>query len=231
MKYYEIDTKRYYGGDMIATNANGSDIPYGDDYFRRMSKGEIIQDAPVFDSFFLESFDKKKFWEWILCDVYKFIGSGSQIRGWFISEDLKRLLENFNLVEPHCFYPSKLLYKGRKLNYYIYQYGGESFFTIYANFIQFDKTIFYNPATQTDFYVKSEEDFFGKREEIERLTKNALQRVPVRKTVLKSALDFFPAKAYLDAYIVSERLKQAMEAIGITGFEFSELDYEVEIDQ
>lgn len=43
---------------MVATNANGSKIPNGSDYFWRMDNGEIILDAPVFDYFYLESFDK-----------------------------------------------------------------------------------------------------------------------------------------------------------------------------
>jgi len=48
--------------------------------------------------------------------------------------------------------------------------------------------------------------------------------------VLNEAFDFFPMGTFLKDDLVSERLKQAIETVGITGFEFSELDYEVVVD-
>jgi hypothetical protein len=44
-------------------------------------------------------------------------------------------------------------------------------------------------------------------------------------------LDFFPLGTYLDDDLVSERLKQAIVDMGITGFELSELDYEVVVEK
>ena len=128
MKYYKIDIKTFYDqpmqyvakGDTFKTTkktlqigrANGELVPNARHYFDRMGKGEIIKDAPVFDYFFLESFDKKIYWEWRLQDVHGFIGVGSIIIGWYISTRFKELLEQFKIAKDYYFYPTKLLYKG-----------------------------------------------------------------------------------------------------------------------
>gem|GEM_PF-6647905 len=48
-----------------------------------------------------------------------------------------------------------------------------------------------------------------------------------KKLVLKNDLDFFPIGTIIKDNLISTRLKNAIEENGITGFEFSELDYEV----
>ena len=118
MKYYKIDIKRRYPDiERISSSAEGDKIPNASDFFWKMDKGEIIYDAPVFDYFFLKSYDKEKYWEWLLTDVYDFIGEGSQIPGWFVSKKIKEIFEQYKIAEPHYFYESKLLYKQEKLDY------------------------------------------------------------------------------------------------------------------
>ena len=115
MKYYKIDIKSHFPElGRIASSAEGKNIANADEYFWTMDRGEILYNAPIFDYFVLESFDKEKYWEWALFDVHDFIGTGSQIPGWFISKKLKKVLENFKITEPHFYYLSKLLYKGEK---------------------------------------------------------------------------------------------------------------------
>lgn len=88
MNYYKISIKTLYKeNDRIASSANGEKINEADYYFIKMDNGEIVYDAPVFDYFFLESYDKKEFWEWLLTDSYDFIGKGSRIPGWLISKN------------------------------------------------------------------------------------------------------------------------------------------------
>lgn len=120
MKYYKIDIKRSFPNDMIATNAEGEKIPNAEDYFYQMDRGEEIISPPLFDYFYLKSFDQKEYWEWMLSDVYKFIGEGSQIPGWLISERLKNVLDRFNLVKLYYMYQSKLMFKGEKLFYFCF---------------------------------------------------------------------------------------------------------------
>ena len=67
MKYYKItdislDLEQKSKG-LVADvpSANGEFVPNGAFYFDRMRKREIIEDAPIFDYFHLQSFDKKNF--------------------------------------------------------------------------------------------------------------------------------------------------------------------------
>ena len=55
MKYYQIRIeRRFENEERVLGLANGEFVPNGNFYFDRMGKGEIIQDAPVFDYFHLE---------------------------------------------------------------------------------------------------------------------------------------------------------------------------------
>ena len=66
MKYYKItdislDLEQKSKG-LVADvpSANGEFVPNGRFYFDRIGKNEIIEDAPVFDYFHLQSFGKKR---------------------------------------------------------------------------------------------------------------------------------------------------------------------------
>ena len=62
MKYYKIDYKGIFKEEnKVLGQANGEFVPNGRFYFDRIRKDEIIEDAPVFDYFHLQSFDKKNF--------------------------------------------------------------------------------------------------------------------------------------------------------------------------
>ena len=64
MKYYKIDYKGIFEEEnKVLGQANGEFVPNGRFYFDRIGNGEIIEDAPVFDYFHLQGFDKKNFWE------------------------------------------------------------------------------------------------------------------------------------------------------------------------
>ena len=231
MKYFRIDIKRFYDNDMIATNANGDKILNGSSYFWKMDKGELIQDAPIFDYFYLESFDEKKHWEWQINDVHGFIGEGSQISGWLISVKLKTLLEKFKIASPCFYYLSKLLYKGRKMDYYIFQFSGRLIYEQTLLYIDYSHTIFWNPVKKENVMIENKEDFLPIYKKIYKENGSIDKVMQNKKLVLNNELDFFPMQNFLKDNIVSERLKQAIEENGITGFEFSELDYEVVVDQ
>ena len=224
MKYFKIEIKGHYREvGRIASDANGDKIPNAETLFRKMKDGKRFN-LPVLDYFFLQSFDKKEFWKWILCDVYTFTHNAGWIRGWFISQKLELLLDNFNLPN-HCyFYPSKLLYKGEKLDYYIFQFSGDLTYKETAKYIDYKKSKFLNPSTNTivdfvdidDYAQQSNNLYFEKKTDF-----------VLKKIVLRKEFDFFPTRTFLKDDLVSERLKNAIEENGIEGFEFSELEYEV----
>jgi hypothetical protein len=229
MKYYKIEIERTNKMDNILVGrANGEKIPDANYYFYEMREGKILLDAPVFDYFFLESYEEKKYWEEYLLDVHSFIGQGSQILGWFVSEDLKLLLENFILSKPYHFYHSKLLYKGNKLDYYIFQFDGNLISNeIRTKYIEWNKSIFQNPIDEEYLSINSLQEFIDKYRSIMKMSKYDKSIIP-KKVVLNQTFDLFPLHVENSSpHIISERLKGAIETMGITGFEFSELDYEV----
>jgi hypothetical protein len=226
MRYFKIDVQSFYG-ERIASDANGENIPNAEFYFNKISQSEILFPIPVFDYFFLESFDTKEYWEWKLCDVYKFTRTAGLIKGWLISEKLKLLLENYCLPNPYYFYPSKLLYKGEKLDYYIFQFTGKLIYKQTLDYVNYPASIFVDPEKKIDVIVNDKNNFLSEYDRIYKENRSLKKIVQNKKLVLKESLDFFPMSSLSMENIVSEKLKNAMEENSIEGFEFSELDYDV----
>ena len=217
MKYYKIKRKtRFPELGRIASGAEGKNVPEKE-YFYRIGKGEIIENTPIFDYFVLKSFDKEKYWEWALFDVHDFIGVGSIMCGWYISDKLKSLLEKFRIAPKYHFYETRLLYKEEKFKYWIFQFPIDYFLNV-----NYEKSFYSIPDENILLNFKNREEFLAAYKEEFRKTK--------RKLITKKI-------CYLENYdlvvnnsteiLCSERLKQAIEENGITGFEFFEIDYEV----
>ena len=220
MKYYKIKRKtRFPELGRIASGAEGKNVPEKE-YFYRIGKGEIIENTPIFDYFVLKSFDKEKYWEWALFDVHDFIGVGSIMCGWYISDKLKTILENFRIAPKYHFYETRLLYKEEKFKYWIFQFPIEPL----QNII-FEKSDFYyiKDGKQNEIEIKNESEFMQIRrdlfigEDIE---------LECSKVCLLDSFDIVYQQPNGDI-LCSEHLKQAIEENGITGFEFFDIDYEV----
>jgi hypothetical protein len=222
MKYYKItdvsvNLENHKKGIVAdVPSANGEFVTNGKQYFDRIGKREIIKDTPVFDYFHLQSFGPKEEWEWCLQDVHG--GAYDYPTGgyWFISDDFKLLLENFKIAPDYHFYETRLLYKGNKLKYWIFQFP-------------------INPLQNYD-YEKSEYFFENERitglktaEEFDdydySMWKKTKKNVEWRKTVLIDVFDFVVNMN--GDKLVSENLKNAIEAMKLEGLEFFEIDYEV----
>ena len=229
MKYYKIFVKRYYD-ERIASSVNFINDSENSN-FKQIDNGNIVFDVPILDYFYLESFDKKENWEWNLFDVHNFIGIANRLSTcFFISEKLKELLEKFIITEPHFYYQSKLLYKREKLNYYIFQFTGTKTFIEIFSYIDFKKSIFFDPIKKENVIVSNSDEFILNYKKIYKVNGNE-NKLRNRKLVVKQELDFIPLGTFMSDNIVSERLKQAIEENDITGFEFSELDYEVIVEK
>lgn len=230
MQYFKIDIKTLYSEvGRIASSVEGKDIEDAEYFFDKIGRGEIIDNAPLFDYFYLTSYDKKQFWEWKLNDVHSFIGEGSQIRGWFISEKLKKILHDFNISKPCFYYPSKLLYRGEKLDYYVFQFAGKYIAEKVRDQIIFKNSIFFDPMNNKTVLVNSKSEFIEEKKRIFEKSSNFEVGIEIKKLHIVHDYDFFPMGTFLKDNIVSENLKQSIIENGITGFEFSELDYEVTV--
>ena len=217
MKYYKTEIKRIFDKEnKVLGHANGEFVPNGRFYFDRIGKDEIIEDAPIFDYFHLQSFDKKNFWEWRLQDVHGFIGAGSIITGWYISDKLKSLLEKFKIAPKYHFYETRLLYKEEKFKYWIFQFPID-----YFQNVNHEKSFYSIPDENILLNFKNKEEFLAANKEEFRKTKREL----ITKKICYS--ENYDLVANDTDILCSERLKQAIEENGIVGFEFFEIDYEV----
>jgi hypothetical protein len=237
MKYFKIKIKSDYDNERIASDAEGDKIPNAEEYFYRIKGGDILINPPIFDYFYLESFDLEKYWEWALFDVHRFIGEGSQIPGWLISNKLKNLIQQYDIAQPYYLYPSKLLYKSKKYDYFIFHFAGKGIYEKTVNGLDYTKSIFFDPFNKRLEFFKDIEEYSKKRSALyDNFGDNELYR-GIKKDFIKKRIclhktfDFFPMKSFLTDNLASERLKNAIEENGITGFEFSDLDYEVVVEK
>jgi hypothetical protein len=222
MKYYKISIKTSfpeYG--RISSSANGKNISNNEDYFAKIRKGEVLYNTPLFDYFVLESYDKNQYWEWNLFDVCDGIGDYPGNNNWFLSENFKILLENFKIAPQYHFYEARLLFQGKKYKYWIFQFP----ITPYQN-INFLKSVFSFDNEKTSYGFKSEEEYllFYRNE-----YKKSKRKLKTMKVCFIDNFDI--AKTTNNDIIISETLKQAIEENGVSGFEFSELDYEVFVEK
>jgi len=228
MKYYKITPKLNNDNGRISSSASVDNLSGIENEFEKIRYGEVVESFSIIDSFYLESFDDEKYWEYQLNDIHSFIGKAKVITGWFISEKLKKKLSGFKISEPHYFYSSKLLYHDEIYKYFIFQFSGKNIYKELTSYINFVKSEFINPTSEELHFFNNIDDYAEKSEELY-LEKDT--DFIKKKIVLKDDLDFFPMQSFFKDNIVSERLKQSIEENEITGFEFSELDYEIELDK
>ena len=199
-------------------SANGEFVPNAREYFDRIGNGEIVKDAPLFNYFHLQSHGPKEEWEWCLQDVHGFIGVGSIMTGWYISDDFKLLLENFKIAPDYHFYETRLLYKEKKLKYWIFQFPINPFqnmdFPVSEFVLEDDNKIY-------TFQSKEEYLLFYKKQ-----YRETKKKLASKKIFFNDKYDFF-VNANLGHKLVSENLKNAIEAMDLKGLEFFEIDYEV----
>ena len=218
MKYYKTKIKRIFDKEnKVLGHANGEFVPNGAFYFDRIRKDEIIEDAPVFDYFHLQSFGEKKDWEWRLQDVHGGMGVYPSGAFWYISDKLKSLLEKFRIAPKYHFYETRLLYKEEKFKYWIFQFPID-----YFQNVNHEKSFYSIPDENILLNFKNKEEFLAANKEEFRKTKRELI---TKKICYSENYDLVVNNS--TEILCSERLKQAIEENGIIGFEFFEIDYEV----
>lgn len=180
----------------------------------------FVENAPVFDYFVLKEVygsSRKKF-DWIKLDIYGFVVGHYSLGSCFlVSPKFKEVVSHFRLPK-HKFYAAKLLYKGEKLDYYIFQLG-ELFKPIFDQCtyhikkldptdFRFKDTGIIVPAKELN--IKSKEDYYDLRIKYDKEN----QRIDIEDCVFAEYYDYFNSK---ELYIVvSESLKEALECAGLT---------------
>ena len=235
MNYYELKYRVFFDKNDGSKRrqigkANGEKVPNGKPYFDRIGEGEIIKDAPVFDYFFLKSFDRPQFWEWRLQDIHGFIGEYPTGGCFYISDRFKKLLEQFTIAKGFWFYPTKLLYKGEKHDYWIFQYATIEDGISNKSYVDLKKSTFFDDEQDSFIKISNYEELKLHRNRIKTDSEYEKDLVP-KQIVLNQAVDFIPMYRIINSgVIISERLKIAIEEAELEGFEFSDLDYEVVVE-
>jgi len=219
MEYYKIDYQSIFNTkEEVLGHANGEFVPKCKDYFERIGNGEVIKDAPVFDYFHLQSHGPKEEWEWCLQDVHGGIYDYPAGGYWYISDDFKLLLENFKIAPEYHFYETRLLYKGNKLKYWIFQTPLRPFQNL-----DFEKCEFILKDDVNTYVFQSKEEYLMFYKKQYRETK---RKLGTKRICFNEYYDYVENPNTGDK-LVSENIKNAIEAMKLEGLEFFEIDYEV----
>jgi hypothetical protein len=172
--------------------------------------------------------EEREIYEWILLDIYTNIGNMG-LSGILVSEKSKQLLEQFSLSAAYSFYPADFVYKGESYNYYL--------FATNQDFLK-DMLV----PEKSEFWLRNLEDrislipYSGTKITIDNyleLDNEYYEKgydFRLRKAIVREKLDYYSSRDFFqDFFIVSERLKNAIEAAGFEGIEFKELDIEFEV--
>jgi hypothetical protein len=226
MRFYKLNLKLWDGktidkksnGPKVYPLANGEKISNSSDYLGINGKihlGNFVDKAPVFDYFYLYSLSYRSEYDWILLDAYSFIGKNTpSIRGFLISEKFKALLERFIIAEPYRFYASKLMYHDEKLDYFIFHLAQDEW-----QEFQPDRSSVY--SLENGKRKKLDVTIAGNRD-LKKLMKNNESGILSMDLYMNDYVDIFFFSQF--NYVVSERLKEAIEDGQVKGFSFELLE-------
>lgn len=145
----------------------------------------------------------------------------------YLSDRAKQVFEQFDIAKGYHFYPSKLLYKGDKLDYWIFQYAANDNGLSHKLYIDYPKSVFYDEQQDIELKISDYEEFKIIRDRIGEDTDYEKDLI-AQKTALNQPVDFIPFFGInSNGTVASEKLKLAIEAADLVGFEFKEVEYEV----
>ncbi|MBO9661091.1 MAG: hypothetical protein J7527_19865 [Chitinophagaceae bacterium] len=216
-------------GEGVAPAADVTTVANGEAYFERMENRELIDNAPIFDYFSMETTDRTKpeTWEWLLQDVLTFTRGEIPIKGWLVSDYFKQVLEQFIIAPPYRFYRSKLKYRNTKLDYFLFNILGPDL----EKLVVFEKLRFglamgrdELPVTPYDATVHNKKDVSNLKFQ---LLKNERKYLTVTSVQVTQYFDFLPLWGLNYCIIISERLKTAIEQARIEGVVIEPVTFEV----
>lgn len=223
--YYFLNIIWYYKNSPPVGKANGTKILNGKEYLFKIDKGEIIENVPLFDYFFLDSYAPSNVWDWKLHDVYSFSQDFPLQKCLLVSNAFKSLLNRYNLPASTSFYPCKLKFKDQKLDYYVFKFNTGTMANLNYNDCLFEIENFIS-GVKENVLVKchSYEDYF---EQNKILNNKGTFHLKPKKLAFNSKYDFVALTDFNSSFIISEQLKQAIEKVEIEGLEIKPTNYEV----
>ena len=203
--------KGMVGAEYMAYGSNEGDVNYIP-IEKTIQDYHIVENTPVFDYFILGDGSSRKKFDWIRLDIYGVFALGG---GFLVSERFKETISIFNLPR-HKFYPAKLMYKDKKLDYYLFQLGEETKIIYEQSTYAVRGSNIVQPATELE--IQYENDYYDVRMRF-------YKKESVLEThdfVLNKSYDYFICRELFK--VVSEPLKEALEAAGLTeGWKFEDI--------
>lgn len=227
MKYYSVNLQiEDEKSKRNMPKANGKNIKNASQYFARMDNGEFLNDIPVLDYFVFESYESPEFWEIRICDAHGYTGVYTTAANWYVSEKLQRLLVQFSIQTPYQFYKSKLLFKGNKFDYFVFQIRRDS-----SQYIDYINSTFwvrdYNTKQNIrdyEFKIKSSTEFYGASRRLLKEEKAELYPQSLRYFELFN----FIYCSITRQYIIDNVIKDTLIEANITGLDYKPLDFFIE---
>ncbi|MBT1700438.1 hypothetical protein KK083_26360 [Fulvivirgaceae bacterium PWU4] len=174
---------------------------------------DYVDETPVFDYFYLYNLSSQREDDWILLDAYAFAGQNYPlIRGFLISEKFRQVLLSCKIADPSRFYKSKLMYKGEKIDYYIFHLAQDEWMNFHSH-----ESAFYFDDKRIDVLIDSNASLKNLISDAKNQQKDLSMNL-----VLKDYADIFFFSQF--NYVVSEMLKQKMESEGLKGISFTYLE-------
>lgn len=139
--------------------------------------------------------------------------------GMLISERFKTLMENFRIMN-HVFYPAVVKTRTADLQYYWIHLADDSF----VNKIDYTKSIFYwtrSTMRKGVIELSSFDDYLGQKEKNGHLWGVDIDKIVLNKN-FDMTLDMFGCLPFDMGIYVSERLKNAILSMEISGLELKE---------
>lgn len=143
---------------------------------------------------------------------------------YIVSERTKNIFEQYHLC-PHRFYPLGLYKRRMKYDYFLLQ----TILPDYINYVDFEKSSFveydlYRGKTFGSVSLSSKKELFQEREKLKKSENKKDLTIWGKDIVMNplfdKELDFFQI-CWIDANLyISERLKNAVESAGLTGWNF-----------
>ncbi|TVZ10610.1 hypothetical protein JM80_3163 [Cellulophaga sp. RHA_52] len=235
MKYYSLKIKSFNpeikdelsDGPKIYPSANGEKISNSNGYlsvggkFGKIFFEKTVDDAPIFDYFYLYNLTYQKEYDWILLDAYSYIGQNvPSCRGFLVSEKLKRLLEKFDISEPFRFYESRLMFKGKKLKYYIFHLAQNEWENLIFNECEYFEINSSDSLKKIPLQISNSKEFKA----LFKQYKGKTSKLNWKLTIKNYSDIFYMPFIEKGGYIISETLKNEIIKNDLIDFEIEELE-------
>ena len=213
-------------GHRIYPKANGKYLNHLDLFHSgKIYRDNFVSDDLCLDYFFLSDLDGN-IDDWILMDVHRVSSppyANVAVKGFLASIKLKEIITSYKISEPFRLYPSKLMYQGKKTDYFLFQMARknlEGFNFKKSQLFEIDLT---DSTCKKELDMPQDENQFLRNIIIggQRLSRKEPNKRLLLEAVMENYCDIFYFTT--TGIVVSEPLKNEIESQNITGLEFSKV--------